>query len=216
MGKGDRRTKAKNNRRKMANAVAGFDLPDVPRRQPNGQARQRTEGATDPRKTALQARCRIAGKPDTLKDRLALSGQHSGSQIGLVMQHMLTPRETADLWQTYQAWCTAEATYRRRYLGQGEFAKGASIKAVPERMETDTSHTVDLRTSDEKDADAVTSWMRWQGQLGMIEADQRTALHDARLERAVLWADAAPTQRGIQAVRALQALHLVVGRKKSR
>lgn len=213
MSKADKRKKRN---RKRVEAVANLPvLAETPRKQPNGRTRRTEDSATDPRKTALQARVMRFGGEDTLKGRIALSGQHSGSQIGLVMQATLKPHEIAPLWQTFQTWCVVEATYRRRYLGQADTPKGATIMTPPEPMETDKSHSVDLRDPDQKDRDAVNRWMQWQGYLGQLSAAYLRVLHDARLERADLWRYQRPTQRGLNAVEALKALHVVVEKKQT-
>lgn len=216
MGKGDRRSKAKRNREKLE-AVTGIPGLDVrqPKRPRRGNDGRFTASTTeDPRKTALQARVHHFGGEDTVKGRIALSGQHSGSQLGMVMERDLSSSEIGPLWQTYHAWCMAEDAYRRRYLGQTEHPKGAAIKSVPDPMTTDTGHTVDLRDPEQKDRDAVSRWMQWQGYLGSLTAMECMALHDARLERAALWKDRAPTTRGRLALLALKALHVVVERKR--
>lgn len=207
MGKGDRKTKAKRNQRKMAAAIAGVpELEGTPKRQPNGDLRRANDRPTDPRKTALQARVRAFGGEDTVKGRQAVSGQHMGCQIGMVIQDQCGTTEAQALWKTFAAWVAAEDRYRSRYLGQTEHAKCPSLVMVPERVETDTGHTVDIRSNAEKDAQAVSTWMRWQGHLGHLSQGLCAALHDARLDRATLWTDRAPTNRGMIALSALRAL----------
>lgn len=205
MGKGDKKHRA---RRKQATGLP--ELAATPKRQPNGQHRTRADNPTDPRKTALQARCRHFGGKDTKEGRAAMSGQHSGSQIGMVMQASLPEKKIGPLWQTFQAWTTAEETYRRRYLGQSEHARSPAMAMTPEPMQTDTSHSVDLRDADQKDQDAINNWMRWQGYLGHLSSYEQTALHDARLDRVELWRDQNATLRGMASLAALQALHRVV------
>lgn len=185
-------------------------LAETPKRQPNGQRRDRADSPKDPRKTALQARCRHFGGEDTKAGRLAMSGQHSGSQIGMVMQAHLSVAKISPLWQTFQSWCAAEATYRRRYIGQSEHPKAPAMAMTRDPVETDASHSVDLRDSDQKDRDAVNNWMRWQGYLGHLSSADQTALHDARLERVELWKDQKATARGVAALTALGRLHQVV------
>lgn len=212
-------SKADKRKKRAKRKAADIGLPELAPTQKRDakrcfvdRTRQQTE---DPRKTALQARVMRFGGEDTLKGRIALSGQHSGSQIGLVMQATLKPHEIAPLWQTFQTWCVVEATYRRRYLGQADTPKGATIMTPPEPMETDKSHSVDLRDPEQKDRDAVNRWMQWQGYLGHLSAAYQRVLHDARLERADLWRYQRPTQRGLNAVEALQALHVVVEGKQT-
>lgn len=197
-------------KRGRKDAPDGLGLAEVPKRQPNGQLRDRADSPGDPRKTALQARVRQFGGQDTQKGRKAVSDDFCGSQIGFVMKAKCSDIEARALWQTFRAWCMAEDQYRRRYIGQSEHAKGTAIVMVADEMQTDTSLTVDLRDADQRDRDAVRSWMRWQGYLGRLSRDHHRAMHDARLERVELWRDHMPTKRGLVALNALRALHDVV------
>lgn len=202
---------AKRRAKKARKELDGLGLAPTPKREKSGCFVERTrQQADEPQKTALQARVRQFGGEDTKKARAALSDDFCGSQIGLVMKATCSDAVAARLWQTFRAWCMAEDQYRRRYLGQTEHAKGAAIAMVPDRMETDTGHTVDLRDRDQRDRDAVNSWMKWQGHLGRLSKQHHRALHDARLERVLLWRDCEPTTRGLIALDALKALHVVV------
>lgn len=56
---------------------------------------------------------------------------------------------------------------------------------------------VDMRSDDERDRQAVSTWMRWRGYLGCVDATMRTLIHQA--ERGTgkeLWRDGAPTREG--------------------
>lgn len=197
---------SKSAKRRVKKQLAGMELAETPKRQPNGQKRRRSDAPNDPTKVVLQARVRHLGGKDTKEGRRDADRTHLSTKIGLVMQYECGQDEVRKLWQVFTGWCAAEDTYRRRYLGASENAKGAAIQMVPDRMETDTGHTVDLRSGEERDRDAVTNWMRWQGHLGALSAAQSTALHDARLERVELWREQAPTHRGMQSLQALRAL----------
>jgi len=202
--------------KRRAKKLAGVaDLIETPKREANGcfanRIRQQTD---DPQKTALQARVRQSGGEDTREGRIAVSAPHMGCQMGLVMDHAITGNGKRDtittLWRTFSDWCMAEAAYRRRYIGQSEYAKTASIQMMPERFEADASHTVDLRSEEEKDQAAINGYMHWQGLLGHLDRNMSAALHDARLERVTLFRGGKPTLRGIYALESLKALHLVV------
>lgn len=197
-------------RKAQRDAPDGLGLAEVPKRQPNGQKRDRSDAPNDPQRTALQARVRRFGGEDTAKGRKALSDDFCGSQIGLVMKATCSDAECKRLWQTFRSWCAAEDQYRRRYIGQSEHPKGAAIAMVPDRMETDSGHTVDLRDADQRDRDAISGWMRWQGHLGHLSREYHRAMVDARLERVDLWRDQKPTRPGLLALDALRALHKIV------
>jgi hypothetical protein len=180
-------------------------------KQPRSKGRF-TKPEPDARETGLQARVKHFGATDTPDARRALSGQHIGSQLGMVMQRECQPDECARLWTVWQAFCMAEATYRMRIIGQSGNPKGATIAMLPDKLEADTGHTVDLRDSDQRDRDAVNAWMRWRGFIGHLDARYRVAIHDA--ERGIgpdLWRDCNPTSAGLVALEALRRLAKVVG-----
>ena len=165
----------------------------------------------DPRKTALDARCRIFGVEPSRANREALTGQHSGSQIGLVIERCGLSNEIPALWRTWQGFCMAMRTYRLRYIGQSGTAKGASIAMVPDRMETDQSHSVDLRSIEERDRDAVSGYMRWHGYLMHLSAYDQRILHDLEQDRdEAIWRRGKPTGRGMDTLEALRRLRDVV------
>ena len=206
MGKGDRRGKMKPK-----------GIPDLapikPRgKQPreNGRFAKPQEDAT---RVALTARCHhYTAKAATIEERDKAKAQHMGCHIGWVMQHEM-PRDVPRLWRTWQAWCQAEISYLTRIIGTTGNPKGASIAAIPDKLETDAGHTVDLRTADERDRDAVRAWMRWRGYLGHLSATEATALHHARREDGpALWQDRKPTRHGLAALAALDRLaHVAEG-----
>ncbi len=191
-------------------ALTGFDLAEVPKRQPNGQHRQRADKPQDPQKTALGARCRLFGIANTPANRKFLSGQHSGSHLGYVMQANCDPQDIPPLWDTWHGFCSALRTYRIRYIGMSATAKGAALQMMPEPMETDPSLTVDLRDSDERDRDAVNAYMRWKGDLWCLSVRERSLLSDAESETGKdLWKDGQATRAGLDTLAALRALHEV-------
>ncbi len=207
MGKGDKRGKTKT------------PPPGIPALAAvHGSAKQaRDRGrfvkqAEDAPRVALTARCLRFGITPTQDARRALSGQHAGSQLGMVMMRECeAPEELARLWTCWQGFCAAERTYRLRYMGQSGDPKGASIAVPTDRMETDQHHTVDVRTPDQKDRDAVNNWMRWRGYVGHLSAREATALHEAERENGKpVWEDRRPTAHGLAAYRALVALADVV------
>lgn len=172
--------------------------------------------AEDARNTALDGRLRQFGGLCSPDARQAISGQHMGAAIGMVMQREAQmqrepPIDVPRLWTVWQAWCTAERTYSMRINSQTGSPKGSSFAAIPERIETDTGHTVDTRTPDQRDADAIRGWMIWRGYLGQLDAHETTALHHARREDGPpIWADCRPTVHGQVALDALKRLADVV------
>lgn len=214
-----KRDRTARNRRRREDAAKRAEAAGMPGLAPiKGPAHPRDRRGTgtrpreDARLAALSARCHHLGLvPDTEGRKLA-SAPHLGSPLGWVMHRLCEPEEIARLWRVWQAWCSAERTYRLRIIARAEEPKGASVAMLPERVETPTGHTIDSRTSDERDRDAVAAWMRWQGFLGqLLRTDDATRLHQARRgDGPPLWVDREPTDTGAATLRALRKLADVV------
>ena len=201
-------------RKKRASLDELCAVPSVARREK--QARQNgrfTKVEEDPRAAFLNARCRRFGIDQTDENRSRMAGVHLCCDLGFVLEAACKPADIAPLWDVFSRWCRAEAVYRARYVGQREQPASAALTMVPEPMETDPSLTVDVRSQDERDRDAVSGWMRWQGFLGHLPAQHRTVLHNARRQDGpVLWSGAA-TEAGLLALEALRGLAEAEGRR---
>ncbi|MDB6455000.1 hypothetical protein [Falsirhodobacter sp. 20TX0035] len=198
---------AERKRRKKAR-IAGFDLAPVPRREKQAREKGRfVKAEEDPRNAALNIRCIRFGLSPNRSNRHKVSGQHMACDIGFVLEARCGDAEVSRLWQVWQSWGAAERTYRLRYLGQSETAQSSAIAMVPEPMQADDGHSVDTRTPDERDRDAVNGWMRWRGYLGHLSSVDQAALHAARRETGpALWQDGNPTGQGIATLDALRHL----------
>lgn len=201
-------------RKKRASLDELCAVPSVARREK--QARQNgrfTKVEEDPRAAFLNARCRRFGIDQTDENRSRMAGVHLCCDLGFVLEAACKPADIAPLWDVFSRWCRAEAVYRARYVGQREQPASAALTMVPETMETDPSLTVDVRSQDERDRDAVSGWMRWQGFFGHLPAQHRTVLHNARRQDGpVLWSGAA-TEAGLLALEALRGLAEAEGRR---
>jgi hypothetical protein len=116
-------------------------------------------------------------------------------------------RQIADAWAGMS---TALRNYRTRFLGQTGDPQGAAIAMVPDRMETDQSYRVDLRTADERDRAAKAAWQEWEARMKALPAPQmiwaiRGALYGF-MGDAALWRDGCPTAHGVAAVAGLRVL----------
>jgi hypothetical protein len=193
-------------------ALPGCDLR-VKEGPANPRDRRHThQPAEDPRKVALAARCRVAGLASNRDARTQASAPWYGHDLGLVMQHERTRTETARLWAVFAAYSAAIAVYRARYLGTTGNPQGAAIAMLPDHVAADVSHTVDTRTSAEKDADCVRSYMRWQGYLRTLSNADATAIIQAEHGNGpLLWQDQAPTVAGYRALEAIERLAELVG-----
>jgi hypothetical protein len=115
------------------------------------------------------------------------------------------------LWEVWGAITSARANYRIRILGTSGNPQGAAIAMVPEPMQTDQSHSVDIRTAEERDISARRAMAYWDGLLSKLPAPQlKWALRAALDEGAgALWRDGKPTARGQTAVQALEMLNVM-------
>lgn len=208
------RASRKNRRRKMAGIAADpMALAPIPKRE-----KQRRDGngrfarpQEDPMRVTLDRRCRRFGLAASEGNREICRSPWMCCDLGFVIEartsgrdHM---RQKSRLWDVFTRWCRAETAYRTRYLGQSETPANAALLMVPDVMETDQSATVDVRTPDDRDRDAVNGWMRWQGYLGRLSAEHRKILHHARRDDGpALWRDGLPTPSGVMALAALRDL----------
>lgn len=200
------KAQARRNRRKWK----AQQLPELAPIERNEQPRHKgrfIRSEEDPQKTARTARLRQLPGGDTGKHKDDALAPLLGCPMGFVI---LTERRrdvASALWDVWQAYCAAERTYRLRILGLSGEPKGASLEMTPETISTNPDEKPDLRSEDEKDRDASNNWMRWQGYLGCIPKEQASLLR--RAEKGTcrpLWQDCAPTQTGMAALAALEAL----------
>jgi len=214
MGKGDRKSrKGRRRRTRHGDDVNLPKLAPIPKRQPNGQRRKRIRAATDPRTTVLAARRRLLGDAGLRLDRSALGAPWLGSGHGLALAHGRSDNEAARLWGVWQGYCSANRTYLMRIIGNTGDPKCATITMMPEHMETDQSHSVDCRSPEERDRDAVNRWMAWQGVLGHLgNAERRTIREAYHASDETMWHDGAPTPFGRSFATAVSIMADVVER----
>ena len=205
MGKGDKRGKVK---------PKGF--PELAPIKPRGK--QPREGGRfaapveDAQRVALTARCHHYTKAEPTKDeRAKAKAPHLGSHLGMVMEREC-PKDVPRLWRVWQAFCQVERNYFTRIIGQTGTPKGASIAMIRDKIESDTGHSVDIRTAAEKDGDAVKAWMRWRGFIGHLDAAESSALFQAYRDNGpAIWRDRKPTRHGLVTLAALVRLADVAG-----
>lgn len=132
------------------------------------------------------------------------------SDMGRCILALSAGDERAALADTWAALSAARRNYRMRIIGQTGDPQCAASPMIHDRMETDQSLRVDLRTSDERDEAARRAWDAWSGMMAAFPAPQyRWALRgalDGFMGEASLWRDGAPTACGTVAVSALKLL----------
>lgn len=195
-------SKAQRRARKRKITLAGGVEID---QRPSGRDRTHTNQQENPQATAQAARQRITGKAgqDALDPALC-------TDLGKCIVHLVEGQERRDLLDAWGAISASHRNYRLLYIGQTGDPQGASIGMVPERLETDQSLRVDLRTHDERVAAAKASWQAWQARIKALPIPQmiwavRGAL-DGFMGEAQLWKDRSPTSHGRLAVEAMRRL----------
>lgn len=83
------------------------------------------------------------------------------------------PAEADRLWACFKRADAADDAYMRRIICKHRFPNVSKAEFLPEAFETIADDTIDNRTSDEKDRDAVNGWMRIQGHLGSLAGHER-------------------------------------------
>ena len=192
---------SKAQRRKRKITLSGGQEID---QRPTGRDRRHTNQPEDPRKTALEARCRKSGIEDPKEAARALLG----TDMGLCINATSKGDELADLTEAWQAISASFRNYRLLVIGQTGDPQGAAIGMVPDRIETDPSLRVDLRTLDEKIAAAKASKAKWDARIAALPVpNMRWALRGALegfMGEGRLWRDKQPTATSRLAVEALR------------
>ena len=196
------RTKAARRRKSKISLANG----DTANSRPTGRDRRHTnQPAEDARTVALAARVRVHG--------IAADAATSPLCTDAVDRCIMAlAKDQAAVAQTWRAIITAQHNFRTRILGQTGYPKGAAIAMVPDRMEADTGHTIDIRTADEKDAAAKRAWALWESAIKALPVPQyiwaiRNALNGGMDgEGGDVWRDGQPTARGRVLVDALVAV----------
>lgn len=199
------RTKAARRRRPKRQGITMTDGGTVPERTTQGSRAK--EATADVMAEALQARCRALGIDDApLEAQRACRVPLLGSDVGRCIFYMRA--DWRPIWDTWQAISAARQNYLTRIIGQTGNPQGAALVMVPDRMETDPGHTVDMRSADERNADAINANQHWTDAINALPLHQRWAVREALIgfSRADLWRDAAPTNVGRACVKGLVAL----------
>lgn len=133
------------------------------------------EQARSAPETALTARTRRFGYPDTAEGRKAVSAPEFGCAVGTaIVTHGADDR--ADLWNAVKHMRRVWLAYDRAIGAPARHAKCLGILAPTEAMSADAaSPAPDLRPKDERDRAAVSEWMTLQGWLDHVDRAARSA-----------------------------------------
>ena len=201
---------AKRRARRRKAAVISLPGQEPVQQRPAGRDRTHTnQPSEDPRKQALDARCRYAGVTANRDGRRAVSDPLCGHDVGLCIRNIIKGRDAqARLWDCWQAMTAVRRLWRMRYLGVTGDPQGSAIAMLPDVLQTDQGLTVDLRTPADRDRAAKRAEAYWYGRVESIPSlTDRMALRSAIDGFGpALWRDQSPTRFGAQVVRALQSL----------
>ena len=168
---------------------------------------ERAEEAT---RTAAQARLARLGYPDSPEARRAALNPLCGDPLGMCIVALRpSARAQLDLWGTWQEISSAKRNWQQRVASTNPTPRSAAVAFLPEAIQTDDAHSVDLRTAEERDEAARRRWHYWLDLMMELRPVERQALQ-GHLDGFTLpiWCDDShrPTRVGAAAVRALQTL----------
>lgn len=202
---------AKKRARKARKAMEdACPLAPIPKRQPQPRIKGRfARRGEDPRSVVLSQRENAIGI-------CAMSGRHIvldpilGTDMGRCIWSITTGKEQKELSEAWAAMSASRRNYRQRIIGKTGEPQNAALPLIHEKLETDPSLTVDLRTAEERDDAAKSSWREWARKIADLPAPQmqwaiRGAL-DGFMGEGRLWADGQPTATGRVAVAALRIM----------
>lgn len=177
-------SKAERKRRRRARTADQFALDPVPRRQPNGQMRERP--GKDPAMETLKARCRQMGKAITKANLRDMRAPWWGCNAGRAMADAVqNEAERAELWGAICHMRRAVTAYDAAIGAPSRHAECLRLLIPVDAMDADaTTPPLDERTLLEKQDDAYAGIMRLEGWLGMAD---RPAASEAKR---VVWDDA--------------------------
>lgn len=170
-------SKAERKRRKKAATISLPGGESVPQRiEGAGRPRNVVE---DARRTALQARCRVFGLPDTPEGLRASGEPRWGCSVGRLI---LTEPEAkrADLWNATQHARATQLAYDRAIGAPSRHAQVARILSPVAAFEADASSPApDYRTEDDRFRQAVAAQMRVEGWIGHTDSRAVSAFRQA-------------------------------------
>lgn len=136
-----------------------------------------------------------------------MMGEEAGRAItiGAANEH-----EANQMWETFKLIDASDEAFSRRVLGKQRFPNVARMEMMPERMETRPDDRIDVRTADEKAADAKRSWASWCELLGSLHMPLHAAMHMALRQRVKLHQGRQLTRAGslfVDAIRQVNAVY---------
>ena len=153
------------------------------------------------REVVRAARARhMAMQSSTAMDE-PMMGEEAGRAItiGAADEH-----EADQLWETFKLIDASDEAFSRRVLNRSRFANVSKLELMPERLETRPDDRIDIRTEDEKSADAKRAWLGWCAMFDALHPPLHAALHMGLRQRVKLHQGQALTLAGRLFVQALR------------
>jgi hypothetical protein len=208
----DKPTKARSKRQRIARkrerrtiSLANGDTATAP----IGQGQRKAP--EDARKTALQARVRVFGIGGAEPMKAAVNPLWE-TPVGRCIIAIIPEAQQKAVGQVWHRLSAAQYNYHTRILGMSGYPQGSAIAVQSDGFETDTSHTIDTRSPEEKDEGAKRAWSSAEASINALPVPQwKWAIRNAMnggidgLGGSV-WSDGKPTKRGIVLIQALVAL----------
>lgn len=199
-------SKAQRRSRKRSRTISLPGGDTAPSRATGRDRTHTNQPQEDARIVSLTARAKRAG----LKDAATANIPSLSTDMGLCIHKMHHGDSLAQIIDAWGAISASRRNYLMHYIGQSGEPKGATIAMVPDKVETDPSLRVDIRSTDEKACQAKASWDAWDAKINALPLPQmkwaiRGALYGFMGE-ASLWRNEAPTPLGIVAVDALRRM----------
>lgn len=135
-----------------------------------------------------------------------MMGEEAGRaiSIGSADEH-----EADQLWETFKLIDASDDAFSRRVLGRSRFPNVAKMEMLPDRMETRPDDRIDVRTQDEKAADAKRAWAVWLALFDELHTHLGAALHMALRQRVKLHQGRQLTGAGALFVEAVRQINVV-------
>ena len=136
-----------------------------------------TNEADNPTETVMQARARHAGAAPSHDMLAPVWCEPAGRALAIG-----APDEYAKLFALFVAYDSAMRTYSRIVLGRSRHPAVSKLEFMQERFETRADDVIDLRSEDERIADARESHARWVADLGKLRSWDRIIIERAALQ----------------------------------
>lgn len=161
----------------------------------------------DPRTLNLSNRARTAGKdPTSRQDREDMAHQSYATEAGCVIRAVIkNQQEAIKAAEAYTGMVAAHDRYMTRVIGATPHAKGSKHEMMPEVLETMPGDSNDLRTGEEKDEAAKSSWLMWDAHVQSLSGLNRAAINLAQSGKKLM-DQGKPTALGHTFAGAAQAL----------